>query len=508
MHTGRISNQQLNNSTTQQIHVAFVTSELNPFSKTGGLADVSEALPAALAGLGVDVTVFSPLYRSAAATLTRLGLAADESLGTTLWIGDERHQLRYRTAVRDGVRLIFVLDDAFYDRPSLYLDQHGTDYADNAARFAFLCRAALEYWLGRGRGPDIVHVNDWQTGLLPVYLKTIYRLPELAGTRSVLTVHNLGYQGRYNATQLYATGFDWSVFHPGALEFYGQLNLLKGGLVFADAITTVSPTYAEEIQLPAFGNGLDGVLRAVRGKLTGILNGIDTQRWNPSADALITTPFDAANLSGKAACKRALQERMRLPMRSDAQVFGVVSRFDVQKGLPLIADAFQIVAPLPVQLVVLGSGDSALEERMRALAAALPEQVAISVGFDETLAHQIEAGADAFLMPSAYEPCGLNQMYSQRYGTIPVVHATGGLKDTVIDYTPERLAAGTASGFSFAEFDAAHLAEAMLRAWRLYSSEPATWNGLQRVCMGLDHSWAKSARAYVDLYTRLMRSGA
>jgi starch synthase len=489
------------------MRVAFVTSELNPYSKTGGLADVSEALPIALAGLGVDVTVFTPLYRSAAAALARLELAGDESLGTTLWIGDERHQLRYRTVVRDGVRVIFVVDDAFYERPSLYLDAQGADYADNAARFAFLCRAALEYWLGRGSAPDILHVNDWQTGLLPVYLKTIYRLPELSTARSVLTVHNLGYQGRYNSAQLYATGLDWSVFHPGALEFYGQLNLLKGGLVFADAITTVSPSYADEIQLPVFGNGLDGVLRAARGKLTGILNGIDTQRWNPAADPLIATPFDASNLSGKAACKRALQERMRLPVHGDALLFGVVSRFDVQKGLPLIADAFQIAAPLPVQLVVLGSGDSALEERMRRLAVALPQQVAVTVGFDETLAHQIEAGADAFLMPSAYEPCGLNQMYSQRYGTIPVVHATGGLKDTVIDYSAERLAAGTASGFSFAAFDAAHLAEAMLRAWRLYSSDPSSWNSLQRLCMGLDHSWAKSARTYVDLYARLMRRG-
>jgi starch synthase len=230
-------------------------------------------------------------------------------------------------------------------------------------------------------------------------------------------------------------------------------------------------------------------------------------RW-PSARPPIPARFSAADLSGKAACKRALQKRMRLPVRDDAMLYGVVSRFDVQKGLPLIADAFQIAAPLAVQLVVLGSGDSALEARMLQLAAALPQQVTVTVGFDEALAHQIEAGADAFLMPSAYEPCGLNQMYSQRYGTIPIVHATGGLKDTVVDYTPERLAAGTASGFSFAEFDAPHLAEAMLRAWRLCSSEPAAWSSLQRACMGLDHSWAKSARAYVDLYARLMRGGA
>jgi starch synthase len=488
------------------MRIAFVTSELNPFSKTGGLADVSEALPTALAALGAEVTVFTPLYRSAVAMLDRLGSTSQETAGPLLWIGDERHIPRYRTLGRDRCRVIFVADDAFYDRPNLYVDAHGADYPDNAARFAFLCRAALEYWPGRETAPDIFHANDWQTALLPVYLKTIYRLPELGSARSLLTIHNLAYQGRYSPAQLYATGLDWAAFHPGALEFYGQLNLLKGGLVFADGITTVSPTYAEEIQSPAFGNGLDGVLRAARGKLVGILNGIDTQRWDPASDALIAAPFDAADLGGKAVCKAALQQRLGLPVRSDALLFGVVSRFDVQKGMPLIADAMRIVAPLPVQLAVLGSGDSALEQRMRLLAAALPQQVSVTLGFDERLAHQIEAGADAFLMPSAYEPCGLNQMYSQRYGTVPIVHATGGLHDTVVDFSPPRLAAGIASGFSFATYDAAHLSEAMLRAWRLYSSDAPAWQTLQRVCMGLDHSWATSARAYLDLYQQLVRT--
>jgi starch synthase len=486
------------------MRVAFVTSELNPFSKTGGLADVSEALPSALAQLGLEVTVFSPLYRSAAAALARSESAAEETTGPTLWIGDERHTVRYRSVTRDGCRLIFVVDDAFYGRPNPYVDALGEDYPDNVGRFAFLCRAALEYWLGRGAAPDIFHVNDWQTSLLPVYLQTIYRLPELAAARSVLTLHNLGYQGRYAPAQLYATGLDWSVFHPGALEFHGQLNLLKGGLVFADEITTVSPSYAEEIQLPAFGNGLDGVLRAARHKLVGILNGIDVVRWDPASDPLLPARFDAADLRGKAACKRALQERLRLPVRPDALLYGAVSRFDAQKGIPLIADAIRTVAPLPVQLTVLGSGDSALEERMRLLAAAMPQQVAVTVGFDEGLAHLIEAGADAFLMPSAYEPCGLNQMYSQRYGTVPIVHATGGLSDTVLDATPQRLAAGTASGFSFSEYDAAHLAETMLRAWQMYTSDAPAWRTLQRICMALDHSWSKSARDYAELYDRLV----
>lgn len=484
------------------MRVAFVTSEIMPFSKTGGLADVSEALPAALAALGLEVTVFSPLYRSAAATLARLGLTAEETPGITLWIGDERHTVRYRAVRRDGCTLIFVVDDAFYDRPSPYLDAHGADYSDNVARFAFLCRAALEYFVG-GTAPDVFHVNDWQTALLPVYLKTIYRLPELSKARTVFTLHNLAYQGRFAPAQLYATGLDWSVFHPGVLEFYGSLNLLKGGLVSADAITTVSPSYAEEIQRPEYGNGLDGVLRAARANLVGILNGIDVGLWNPATDPSLPAHFDADNLAGKALCKRALQERLKLPVRADAMLFGAVGRFDVQKGMPLIADAIRTVAPLPVQLVVLGSGDSGIETRMRQLAADLPQQVAVTVGFDEGLAHLIEGGADAFLMPSAYEPCGLNQMYSQRFGTIPIVHSTGGLKDTVVDFSPASLAAGRASGFVFFEFDAAHLAEVMLRAWQLFTSDPPAWRALQRVCMGLDHSWNKSARAYADLYKRL-----
>jgi starch synthase len=286
-----------------------------------------------------------------------------------------------------------------------------------------------------------------------------------------------------------------------------MLNLLKGGLVFADALTTVSPSYAEEIQLPTSGYGLDGVVRAARDKLTGILNGIDTSTWDPATDALLPARFHAGDLSGKATCKRALQARLGLPARADAFLLGAVSRFDVQKGIPLIADAVRTLAPLPVQLAVLGSGDPDLERRMRALAAAYPRQVAVTVGFDEAFAHLIEAGADAFLMPSAYEPCGLNQMYSQRYGTVPIVHATGGLKDTVADATPLRLAAGTASGFAFDHFDAAHLAEAILRAWRLYADAPQAWRALQRSCMAIDHSWAKSAQAYADLYARLPRGG-
>jgi len=485
------------------MRVAFVSSEVSPFSKTGGLADVSQALPAALAALGHEVVVFSPLYRGAVAALARLQLRTEDESGPTLWIGDEQHPVHYRSVQRDGCRYVFVADDAFYDRATLYVDATGADYGDNAARFAYLCRAALEYWLGHGQAPDIFHLNDWPTALIAVYLHTLYRHPLLAAARSVFTVHNLAYQGRFAPPQLYATGLDWSVFHPGALEYYGVLNWMKGALIFADALTTVSPTYAEEIQRPEFGHGFDGLLRDLRGKLTGILNGIDTALWNPAADRLLPATFTAEDLRGKAACKRALQQRLGLPPRDDAFLLGAISRFDGQKGIPLIADATRSVAPLPVQLAVLGYGDVGLEQRMRWHAGSYPQQVAVTIGFDEALAHLIEAGADAFLMPSAYEPSGLSQMYSQRYGTVPIVHATGGLRDTVMDYTPARLATGTASGFAFDIFDAAHLAEAVLRAWRLYAHAADEWQRLQRQCMALDHSWVKSARQYVELYEQL-----
>jgi starch synthase len=481
------------------VRVTFVTSEVRPFSQTGGLADVSEALPAALAALGCDMTVVSPLYRSAVRELATAGLTVDVDAAPSLSIGGRAQPLRYRNVRRNGCRFVFVEHDGYYDRPSLYVDSRGADYADNLARYAFLCRAAVSY--AQREAPDIVHCNDWQTALLPVYARDV---APLAGTRTLLTVHNLAYQGRFTAAELPATGLDASWFRLDGLEFYGGLNLLKGGLLFSHAVTAVSPTYAEEIQTPAAGWGLDGVLRSVRDRVRGILNGIDVERWNPATDPHLAKPFDVNRPAGKGACKHALQRRCGLPVDRDAFLLAAIGRFHWQKGIPLIADAFRLLAPLGVQLILLGSGELAIETQARALAQAYPRQVAVTVGFDEALAHQIEGGADAFLMPSVYEPCGLNQMYSQRYGTVPIVHATGGLKDTVIDYTPARLAAGEASGFRFDTFDAAHLAEAVLRARRLYRAAPRAWRRLMQDCMRLDHSWLRRARAYLALYEELL----
>lgn len=487
------------------MRIAFVTPEVRPFSKTGGLADVSDALPAALVGLGVDVTVFTPCHRSVIQWAAEQGAGFEEiEAPGDLWIGDQRYPLLYRRFEHAGRRVVFVVNDALFDRPHPYLDEQGRDYPDSVARFSYFCRAVLDYYRFADEAPPLFHVHDWQASLVPVYLKTTYSYSQVAAARSLLTIHNLGYQGLFPAAQIYATGLGWDVFHPEALEFYGQLNLLKGGAVFADALSTVSPTYAREIRTPQYGRGLHGVMQAQGHKLTGILNGIDVQAWDPATDPYLPARFDAEDPSGKGVCKRALQERFGLPARSRAFLVGSISRLDRQKGIPLLIDAWPLLKDLDVQFVLLGSGDRALEEAVRTLARNHPERVAVSVGFDDEIAHLIEAGADAFAMPSEYEPCGLNQMYSQRYGTVPVVRDTGGLADTVANASPARLASGKASGFSFRRSDPAALAQAIRRAARLYFDDPTAWRALSALIMRIDHSWSRSAKAYLRLYEKIV----
>jgi starch synthase len=486
------------------MRIAFITPELYPFSKTGGLADVSRALAAALARQGVEVTVFTPFHRSVLEYCEQHELLWQESvLPEMLWIGDELHPAAFRALEQDGVRIVFVCNSAFFDRPHPYLDEDERDYADNIQRFAFFCRAVLEYCIADGVAPDVFHAHDWQSALIPVYLKTTYNRGCLAGAHTLFTVHNLGYQGLFEADQLHATGLGWGVFTQEALEYFGRLNLLKGGIVFADAVNAVSPSYAKEIQTAEYGKGLHGVLVAHRHKLSGILNGVDSEVWNPATDRHLPAPYSARALSGKAKCKRELQRTLGLPQRPDALLLGVVSRFDAQKGIELVSQAFPMVATLDVQLAILGDGDDGLEAGVQALAAAFPQQVAVRLGYDEALAHLIEAGADAFLMPSAYEPCGLNQMYSQLYGTAPIVRETGGLKDTVANATANRLAEGTASGFTFRQYDAAKLADTIRRAARMFHNARETWRALIKSMMKLDYSWEHSARAYVKLYGQL-----
>jgi starch synthase len=488
------------------MNIAFVTPEVFPFSKTGGLADVAHSLAHALAGLGVHVTVFAPFYLSTAEWFAGEGLASRElALPHRLWIGDEQHAAVYRLFTRDGVNYMFVDDAPFFDRLHCYVDDDGVDYPDNAERFAYFSRSVLEYYLHTGEPPDVFHCHDWQAALIPVYLRTTYRRPELGQAKSLLTLHNLGYHGLFPAYHLYATGLNWDMFTPEGLEFYGKLNLLKGGIVHADALNTVSPSYAAEIQTEEFGRGLDGVLRAHRAKLRGILNGVDTEQWNPATDALIEARYSADKTAGKAKCKKALQREVGLPVRSGALLLGSISRFDTQKGMDLVLAAFPKVAMLDLQLVLLGSGLHEFEDAARRLAAMYPQQVALRLGYDEGLAHRIEAGADAFLMPSAYEPCGLNQMYSQRYGALPIVRETGGLKDTVVNATPKHIADGSATGFTFKQYDAVKLAETIRRAVRMYHGERKTWRALMLNGMKRDFSWHTSALQYLRIYEQLSK---
>jgi len=489
------------------MRIGFVSPEAHPFLKTGGLADVADALPEALAQLGVEATVFVPLYRQARAWLDAQP-ASGELIAPArrIGIGAAEEPLAYRTLPWRGHRVVLVVNDRFYDRAHPYLAPAGTDYPDSVARWTFFCRAVLEYYRIVEPPPAVLHLNDWQSALIGIYVKFPGGPPELRGTPTLLTIHNLAFQGVFPRERFLETGLGWELFTPETLEFYGQINLLKGGITSADAVNAVSPTYAQEIQTSEHGRGLDGVLRAQRHKLCGILNGIDPAVWNPATDPQLPAHYDARDVAGKAVCKAALQRRMGLPERSRALLLGVISRFDVQKGMHLIVEAFPRLRDLDVQLVILGDGDRTVRQAVENLVRLHPGRAAARVGFDEALAHLIEGGADAFLMPSAFEPCGLNQMYSQRYGTAPIVRETGGLKDTVVDAIPQRLASGTASGFTFRQFEAAELEEAVRRAWALYTDDPAGWRSLMRVMMGLDHSWARRAPSYVELYGRL--SGA
>jgi starch synthase len=465
-----------------RVRVLHVTPECAPMTKTGGLGDVSEALPAALREAGVDAMTLLPGYPP---VLDHVG-RAHEALRVTL-LGFECRLVR--------ADLFIVVDcPALYQREGgPYQGPGGHDWDDNALRFGVLSRAAA--LLGGARSPldwrpAIVHCHDWPAGLAPVYLRE-----EPKRAASVMTIHNLAFQGNYDAQLLARLELPASAFTIDGLEFYGRLSFLKGGIASADAVTTVSPTYAREIQTPEFGHGMDGLLRHRRDVLSGILNGINTRIWDPWNDVRIAQRYDARTLERKAANKAALQRRLNLEPRERVPLVGVVSRLTLQKGADLLAAAADALAALPAQLAVVGQGERTLEQALAAAAARHPGRIGVQVVFDEDLAHAIEAGADLFVMPSRFEPCGLNQMYSQRYGTPPVARATGGLVDTVQDGV---------GGFLFKEASADGLLGAVRRALDVYA-EPARWLNLQRAGMERDFSWSAAARRYADLYLKLAR---
>jgi starch synthase len=479
-------------ATSEPLSILMVTPEAHPFAKTGGLAEVAGALPDALADLGHGVTVVMPRYR---------GVEGDAG-GKTLTFSMGSHTPSVRVVehvVRDGVTFAFVDAPELFDRDGLYGDSAG-DYPDNAWRFAVLARAALEYARQRGERPSVIHAHDWQTGLVPVYQKMLFTGdPVVGGVPVIFTIHNLAFQGVFPASVLSHVGLGWDVMHVQAMEYWGQVSFLKGGINFSEKITTVSPGYAREIVRPELGFGLDGVLARRAADLVGILNGIDVARWNPSKDPFVAAAFSAEDLEGKREAKRLLLDLAGLPGDDRAlarPLIGLVSRLTDQKGFDLIAAATNDLMDLDASWVMLGSGERPYEDQWRGLAARFPDRVAATIGFDERLAHHIEAGADIFLMPSRFEPCGLNQMYSLRYGTIPVVRATGGLDDTVEDFD-ERTGRGT--GFKFAGYDPPSLLGAVRRALSAYRN-PELWRRMQVQGMQQDHSWNASAREYVKVY--------
>jgi starch synthase len=481
------------------MRVLFVTSEIAPLIKTGGLADVSAALPAALHGMGVDIRVLLPGYPQVLKALPHLQFAARFAD-----LSDFPEASLLSAILPNGIPIWVIDCPEMYSRGGgAYQDEHGVDWIDNAQRFGLLSRIAA--LLGSADNPlewkpDVLHCNDWQAGLTPAYLHF-----SPAPVPSVMTVHNMAFQGVFPAQMVAELGLPAECFQPNGVEFYGSLSFLKGGLFYADHITTVSPSYAEEIQTDALGFGLQGLLTDRRAALTGILNGIDTGEWNPAADPDIARSYDAKNLQGKDANKRALQQRMGLHLDPKIPLFGLVSRFTLQKGLDTVLEIAPQLIELPAQLVLLGTGDAGMQRMALELSHQYSGQISAYVGFDEGLSHLVEAGADIFLMPSRFEPCGLNQMYSQRYGTPPVVHATGGLIDSVVDCDATTLANGTASGFVFENgMGATGLLAAAQRAVTTYHDKKV-WRALQRNGMNKDFGWAKSAAAYRDIYERLMQ---
>ena len=477
------------------MHIAFVASECVPFSKTGGLADVVGALPRALAAAGHEISVFVPRYR-----LTRVSEERTVVQSITIPFDD-----RYRFcsilsgAGYPGVRFFFVDYPPYFDRDGLYGTASG-DFPDNAERFALFCRAVLEASKILGV-PDIFHCHDWQSALVPVLLRTQYlEDPAFRECGTVFTIHNIGYQGLFPAEILPLLTLPWDLFTITKMEFFGNVNFLKGALAYADLITTVSRKYAQEIQTTEFGFGLDGVLKERAQTVIGILNGVDYEEWNPETDRFIAAHYSADDLSGKRECKQDLLASFGLGNADpNLPVIGIVSRFAAQKGFDLIGQIVDRLALEDVLLTVLGSGDKLYEEMFLRLCRRVPNKIAVRIAYDNALAHKIEAGADMFILPSRYEPCGLSQIYSLKYGTVPIVRATGGLDDTIDPWDP-RTKKGT--GFKFQEYTGEALLRTIHQALQLYRDQ-GSWQKLMRNGMSKDFSWRVSAREYVRAYERV-----
>ncbi|MDX1764785.1 MAG: glycogen synthase GlgA [bacterium] len=478
--------------------ILVAASEVVPFAKTGGLADVAGSLPLALRERGHDVRVIMPGYRGihdAGIDIRDTGEKIHVRLGDHIITAG-----LFEGLLADRVPVYFVRYDPFFDREFLYGTPEG-DYPDNASRFIFFSRAILDAMKSLDFWPQVLHLNDWQTALAALYLRTYQGVDQYSRVSSLFTIHNLGYQGLYWQYDFPLTGLGWEYFTPEGIEFYGKMNLLKGGLVFADRLNTVSRKYAQEIRTAEFGFGLEGVLESRSRHLSGILNGMDDEAWNPATDPLIPARYSAQSLAGKIICKKALCKSFGLNFSEKKPVIGCVSRLTSQKGFDLITEIADDLGAIDLSLVVLGDGDAAYRTALRRFADRYPGRFGLKIGYDNRLAHLIEAGSDFFLMPSRYEPCGLNQMYSLRYGTVPIVRDTGGLSDTVTRFNRST---GRGTGFKFTEYSGAALLKCVRQALRTYQDR-AAMKRLMANGMACDHSWSRSAEAYEALYAALDR---
>lgn len=484
--------------------ILFASSEVVPFAKTGGLADVGNALPKALAEMGHPVYVFMPGY----GTISRDGYdISDTGVAFDVPIGERLIEARIRSVQlpNSTVPVFLVCQDEFFDREGIY-GEGGADYSDNCARFVFFARAVLEAARLLDLNIDLIHCNDWQTGLIPAIVQLEHRpVGVYAKTGTLMTIHNLAYQGNFWHLDMKLTGIDWKHFNWKEMEFFGKLSLLKTGLVYADAISTVSPTYAEEIQHPELGCGLDGILRERSGDLHGIINGVDYDVWNPETDSHLVANYSVDNwMQRKPDNKADLQRIMGLPVDNDRPVVGIIGRLAEQKGWDLILDLIQTsLTENLVQWAILGTGDPIFERSISRLAEEYPDKIGAQLTFSNELAHRIEAGSDMFLMPSRYEPCGLNQLYSLKYGTVPIVRETGGLKDTVRNADEQAVADGTANGFTFIDYSATAIHDAVSRALITWHEHRDVWNRIVETGMRQDWSWTRSARGYVELYQQI-----
>ena len=475
--------------------ILFVSSEAHPLIKTGGLADVSGSLPIALNEISQNIHLLLPKYQA---------LNLTEPVWHRCMIRIDNLEINILETRLPGTHVPVWLVDypPFFDLPgNPYSDPQGIPWANNLERFTLFCKVATEIAMDRTHlewKPDIVHCNDWQSGLVPSLLSLEDDRPA-----TVFTIHNLAYQGLFPAEKYQNLNLPKQLWTPESLEFYGMLSLIKGGLVYADHITTVSPSYALEIQTPEYGYGLEGLLHTKQMDLSGIINGIDTNIWNPETDEHLAKPYSAKKIGEKNANKIALQKELSLPVNKTIPVFGLISRLVEQKGIDLVLECLPEMLLLPVQFVLLGTGNPDFEHRLQNLATLHPSKVSVTIGYNEALAHLIEAGVDIFLMPSRFEPCGLNQLYSQRYGTVPIVRKTGGLIDTIEDALPETLNNRTATGIAFHDAEADSLMEAIKRALILFHDK-TMWKKLQENCMAKDFSWKKSAEQYLSLYRKIL----